>query len=409
MANFSIVGLDGVATFTRASAASLVDADGLVQSAASGDLRIDRDPVSGAVLGALIEGSRTNVNPIWTDTSTNNIDSGYLRGNTTRTSANNASPLGAVATLWTASGGNDQHYVVTRRSVLATPWRSVFSLFAKAGTTHRIRVTHVCDTLAKGAVVTVDLTAGTVGTPTGSGSGQPLGVWIRPFRDGWYWIALAVDHLAASDGFQINTTVHLLNAAGADTYTPATTPESVYLTGWQIEHASSPSSPIPTGGSTATRVADVLEIDGADYIAAFAAGDGSILVDYRRPLAADDSHHVATLHDGATDLLELHRDGGTPGTLVWDVTDGGVTQAEISGVYTDAALTRAAAGWAADDFDFAVDGAAAGADTAGSLPAVDRANIGADAAAAQQLGGHIRKLVVVPFRLPSALMEVATA
>ena len=48
-------------TFTRASTATYFDAQGLMRTAASGVLRIDHDPATGACKGLLIEESRTNL------------------------------------------------------------------------------------------------------------------------------------------------------------------------------------------------------------------------------------------------------------------------------------------------------------------------------------------------------------
>lgn len=47
-------------TFSRASTATYVGADGLLKTAAAGELRYDHDPVTGAPLGVLLEGARTN-------------------------------------------------------------------------------------------------------------------------------------------------------------------------------------------------------------------------------------------------------------------------------------------------------------------------------------------------------------
>ena len=64
--------LDPRVTFTRASTATFVGSNGLIQTAASGAARFDHNPETGESLGLLVEASRTNVvtnstNPTWSN------------------------------------------------------------------------------------------------------------------------------------------------------------------------------------------------------------------------------------------------------------------------------------------------------------------------------------------------------
>ena len=53
--------LDPRITFTRASTATFVGSNGLIQTAASGAPRFDHNPATGESLGLLVEGARTNL------------------------------------------------------------------------------------------------------------------------------------------------------------------------------------------------------------------------------------------------------------------------------------------------------------------------------------------------------------
>ena len=53
--------LDPRITFTRASTATFVGADGLIKTAASGAARFDHNPATGESLGLLVEEARTNM------------------------------------------------------------------------------------------------------------------------------------------------------------------------------------------------------------------------------------------------------------------------------------------------------------------------------------------------------------
>lgn len=406
--------LDSRITFTRASTATYVDADGDVQTAAVDTPRFEHHPVTGARRGLLIEGASTNVNHVSEDTSTNNLDTGYARTNVDRTSADNASPIGDVATLFTASGGSGLHSVITRRSTLATPWHSVFPIWLKAGGTHRVQINQQADTVGHGAKVEVDLSAGTLGTPAVIGSGVVLGAWIERYRDGWFRVALAVDHTSAADGMNINSSLYLLDAGGNDTFTPAGTPESVYVAGWQVEKAAFPSSYIKTTGTAATRSADVATITGSNFTSWFKHGPGTVLLDQEVQqialIAATESRAV-TFSDG-TPNNRLHFrfvTGTTAAAQYFDalVTTGGATEVNYTGTQgLDAAhpntRIRAAVAFAGNDTAASFMGRSAATDTAVALPlGINQVNLAAGSNGTVWLRG----LSYLASRLPNAQLE----
>lgn len=147
------------------------------------------------------------------------IDSGWIPGGVTAVQ-DVTTPAGPGWTLTATTSGNGYHYCTARRTpVSAAPFDYVASALVKAGTSSRIKVTLVLDTYAHGGWVDVDLAAGTI-TATGTSSmGTLLDYGIRPAGDGWYLVWLAVDVVVA--GLQLNTTINVLNAAGAVSYTQA--------------------------------------------------------------------------------------------------------------------------------------------------------------------------------------------
>jgi len=153
------------------------------------------------------------------DMSVTQIDSGWAAGGITAVQ-DVTTPAGPGWTLTAATSGNGYHYCTARRPpVSAGPFDYVVSVLVKAGTSSRVRVTFVLDTYAHGGWVEVDLATGTVtGTGT-SAMGALLDHGIRPVADGWYLIWLAVDVVVA--GLLLNTTLSVLNAAGAVSYTQA--------------------------------------------------------------------------------------------------------------------------------------------------------------------------------------------
>ena len=93
--------LDPRITFTRASTATFVGADGLIQTAASGAPRFDHNPATGESLGLLVEEARTNLllnsatlsTQSATVTATSTTLSFYGTGTVTLTGVSTAGPL----------------------------------------------------------------------------------------------------------------------------------------------------------------------------------------------------------------------------------------------------------------------------------------------------------------------------
>lgn len=80
---------------------------------------------------------------------------------------------------------------------------------------------------------------------------------------------------------------------------------------------------------------------------------------------------------------------------------------------SEAALTRAAIAWTADDFAFAIDGAVPGNNTLGTVPpGIARLAVGGHpyaAVSASQCGMPVRRAMYFPCRLADSVMQTLTA
>jgi len=416
MANLSIVGLDGATIFARASAAAYFDADGVLQSAASGGLRIDHDPGAGnAVLGALLERAATNE---WTRSEAldyaNDLSTGAALSDVSITADQAAAPDGATTMdEATATGGSAIHTFRSRRGAISSPYDSVTSLFLKAGdTTSKVELRVISDTHNIGYYATIDLSAETITAGSALNSGVLNGLGLQDVGGGIYRAWMSVNHTATSNGVGVTAIVYVLDASGNQTYTPAGTPESVLAWGSQIllNRKAPDSYAAATGGSAVTRAADALTLTSTKFSAALGGSATTVIATFQRRFVAAETFYLMSLHgDSGSERVDIVRDGGAPGTLSLALIKSSGSVAQIDGSYTDGDATSVAAAWAEDDVELAIDGASAGTDTSAGLPAVDSAYLAASNLGTLQLGGHLRRYIALSFRLPSALMEVATA
>ena len=133
------------------------------------------------------------------------------------------------------------------------------------------------------------------------------------------------------------------------------------ITGWQCEHASAPSSYIPTAGATVTRLKDV--IDGATYAGASESG---VLFANIRALANDLTARIMSINDGTTTNRVYLFYSTTTNQIKAVVEVGGVTVCSLTYTVTDITeVHKAAVRWKVNDFSLWVDGVERDTDAAG--------------------------------------------
>jgi len=227
--------LDPRVTFTRASTATFVGADGLIKTAASGAARFDHNPATGESLGLLVEEARTNA-ALYSDLSSNNVIIDATQGLNAATS-----PDGLfTASLITATSISNNFYQAT--SVTSGSAYS-YSIFVKAGTASYVE-------FSIWGQIGFTNTRLTFGTGQISGE-QSANLSVTAYPGGWFRVTW---------GFVPNaTSIRGLNLRTADG-------TSYYAWGRQHEAGSFPTSYIPTSGATVTRAADVATLSNTGSI-----------------------------------------------------------------------------------------------------------------------------------------------
>jgi len=291
-------------TFTRATAATYVNAAGLIATAASGELRYTYDPVTLSALGVLIEEQRTNL--------------------VNRSEAlNNVSVWSPVRTTVATSATTGPDGVAgSSCAILETAVTNTFHLdfvFTPAATT-----TYVCSVFFKGGLgrgyAAMDATGGggasgscAVNLTTGAvsaGSGT-----VQQYPNGWWRVSFAVTSVTTS---AITLRLWASNDGTASPSYAGDITKGIYAWGAQIEAGAFLTSYIPSISASATRNADVLSLTGA-------AGRTN-LVTYSQDLdnAAWDGGNFFSYGSGSVANATTAPDGSTTAEFILPQTTAGV-------------------------------------------------------------------------------------
>lgn len=236
---------DGLMTHMRASSATYIDSSGMIRIAAVDQPRLGHHVWDGAAwvnAGLLIETeSRTNLER--ESVSLSNYAANAW-GSSVVYGADD--PFGGnQAATYTKTGVTSYAF-----GTLASVSQLTFSIWLKAGTLTSARIQIGHSSTGKGVYADVDLSAGTIGAATlKSGDFTPLGSSIEDFGGGWFRASVSANVGQASVGY-VTDMSSLVGGA-------------YLIYGPQLEGGVTPSSYIPTTGSSVTRAADSLTIPAA--------------------------------------------------------------------------------------------------------------------------------------------------
>jgi hypothetical protein len=394
--------LDPRITFSRASSASYYGADGLLKTATVGQARFDHDPVTGECKGLLIEEARVNLM-----TYSEQLDNAAWIKTRSSISANATTAPDGTTTgdkLVEDSTASNTH-VTTINCAGTSPNQTItLSVHAKAGERSWIKLTAWnADAPTNQVYASFNVSTGTVGTVGNGGNGSGATASIVSVGNGWYRCVLTGK--PDTSGTNSGGGIYLATADNTSTYTGDGT-SGIYVWGGQVEVGSFATSYIPTISATVTRSADVVSMTGANFSSWFNATEGTISVISDKAALAGNFPIVWQLSAGSTtNYMGLLHNSSSNWIRYIDVTVGGVNQATLTGgdsALAAGVLTRAAFAYRANDFALSRNGEAAITDTSGTVPTVDRLNIGARYDGAVPLNGHIAHLAYWPRRLTNA-------
>ena len=221
--------------FSRASKATVINKDGLIEEVGSGQPRIDfKDNTKGALL---LEPQRTNLITYSEDFST------WTTFRSSVTANDIVSPDGSQnaekiiqQSGQTSSGGVYQNLTLSNSTVYT------YSVFLKSGG-YDFGVIRIYG----GQYAWFDLYSGAIGSITGSGSSS-----IEDFGNGWYRCSFTITTTSTTG----QPHIYIANSDGSQALSGADGVKGIYAWGAQLEAGSYPTSYISTSGSAVTRLRD---------------------------------------------------------------------------------------------------------------------------------------------------------
>jgi hypothetical protein len=393
-------------TFTRASTATFVGSDGLIQSAAINAARFDHDPVTLACKGLLIEESRTNL---------------FLRSEEFNTSAwtKNQSSV-------TADAGNAPNGLLTADKIIpntTNTGHNVFQLRAGSGGSvtascfvkpagYNFTSLQVTDNGTTRHVIIVDLTTGTITQTQSSGSPTGISTSVTPSVDGWYRISLTMN-VTAVNIFMLVCAVPTSTASFNGSLDPSFAGDGtsgILVWGAQLEAGSFATSYIPTVASSVVRSADVCSITGASFTGMYNATEGSVTAQFNLFAAAADPSFqgIFELSDGTTN----NRMRSSRSTiLIFRNTTSGSTNVDINaGVIQANTVHKAAYGFALNSFALVANNGTVITDNAATMPTgVNVLELGNNpVSSSTRLNGHLASFRYYKKRLSDVKLKALT-
>jgi hypothetical protein len=240
---------DGDFNFTRASAATRINAQGLIETVAVGDNRLNYPLLDGTVQTCphlLLEGQRTNLFTYSEDFS----NAAWTKNNVTITANSTASPDGNLtADLVVADLVNGEHRIL--RNIIATsPFN--FSIYFKSSG-NPFAFIQILDGTVNSYIYfdTINLTTGI----QNSGGGSPVFVpKIESLSNNWFRISVSVSNTNSSTSIRFGLANGIVS--GSNIFT-GNNIDGAYFWGAQLEQGSYPTSYIVSNsGSATTRLAE---------------------------------------------------------------------------------------------------------------------------------------------------------
>jgi hypothetical protein len=379
-------------TFTRASSGTYVDADGLIKTAANDVPRFDHNPLTGESLGLLVEESRANL-LLWSEVFDN---ASWMKNSLSVTANSTLSPAGTVsADTLIEDTSTSQHNI---RQSISTTGAKRFSVYAKQGPGSRLlRLVDFNPTDGSQGATFFNLSSGTVAA--GSGTIEIVG-------DGWYRCSIQSTTTVTSDYF-----ISLASNSSTITYA-GDGASGIYIWGAQLEAGAFPTSYIPTTTAAATRSADVASITGTNFSSWYRQDEGTILgQSLRRSLLLSGAFaNLASLSDGTSSEQYTLYNQGSNQSLNFQITNDAANQAVItpSGTVAQNSLMSFGCAYKINDFAAAVNAGSASLDSSGTLPTVNRMNIGAFSTGGGYWNAHIHRLTYWPVRLGNNVLQQVT-
>ena len=313
-------------TFSRASSATFLGSNGLLQTAANNIPRIEYD-TTGAVKGLLIEEARTNLVTSSGDLSGTDWAGGLAMGPLTV-----GSPFGTYQTISPPSDGGNlaaaQGFQIGIQITVGATYVGWALVKYSAGSGWFD--INMYDTGKGSAQAYFDVQNGVVGAKNAA----IIGHGMVDYGDGW-WLCWASANAVATSG---GLSVEVPNGNGVQTCTAT---DVILIAGTQYEAGSFPTSYIPTTGAAATRARENAQIPTSAF--GYNNGAGSLVIDVLTPVVDQFmilAYFNTTTYLDSRGLIKANYAGTNVGTLYSTRSHDGTSTAIQLDAYTQAEYTK---------------------------------------------------------------------
>jgi len=390
-----IISGSSLITFTRASTATFVGSNGLIQTAAANTPRFDHNPTTGESLGMLVEEARTNL--LLRSEEFDNVT--WVKFASTVTSNVSVSPDGATTAdkLVETTAASSLHYVT---QVIANIGTSTISVYAKKSERSVLRIQTGGDNYG----ADFDLNNGTVGNIVSATAS------IVAYQNGWYKCSISTTNTLAFNGV-----LFLLNSGGFNTavYTGDGS-SGLFLWGAQVESGLYGTSYIQTTATSATRNACNVKINTLSPW--FNTSVGTL---FAQGIRYSPSAPVGVMAGFAQNLNSANAiyitsaDGGGGSSIINGIViDSTVAQSVLADTITPNGSIKVASAYEQNNFGMSVNGRTVQVDNSGTIPSsIQNLSIGSSpwsAAGDNNWSGWIRRVAYYPRRLSNTELQLIT-
>ena len=376
-------------TATASGGPAIVKYQPTLQTAASGEARFDHDPVTGESKGLLIEESRTNL-------ATASSYSGAAVSNITKIDNSRLAPTGYIATEFkptTTSGLHRSSYTIT----LPNTNTVTYSIYAKSNGVDYFALNDL-DQAQRGAGF--DLTGDGNVISGSSGTGR-----IEKLNNGWFRCSVTFTPANTTTAFNIEYRTFLGVSYESVAFNGF---DGVFLTGFQVEQGSFPTSYIPTSGSTVTRSLDGAKITGNNFNSVIPSS-AEFSAYAEATAAVKDDNRIWTISENASQQERILANFQDAWQLLMQ-TDGSTATSLDAGTVTVGTYSKIGYRLQLDNNAVCIDGGNVVSDTeTGRMPRIDALYIGANfGGTTNLLNGTIKKLAFYPQSLSDATLQAMT-
>jgi hypothetical protein len=358
--------------------------------------RYDHDPVSLIGKGLLLEEARTNL-LLYSACDSNWPTGGFG----TPTYNLDLSALGVFSGVQVASLGQNWHSIYRAGISLTASTVYAFTLFYRAGTSGRARLTFRNNTTSTETIV--NGVAGNLSVSAAfAGAATILSQYLC--SDGLTYV---VTGTFTPNGTSANHWYRI----GPDSTTSG---QTVIALGGQLEVGAFATSYIPTTSATVTRAADISTSVATSVFESswYRQDEGTVFgqaTTNARHAGTNTFPRITSLSDGTTsNRMDLVYRVLAPYTdASYSVVSSNVVQADFATNNERNGQSMAMA-YAANNFAFTVGGTLANTDSSGTVPTVDRLSIGLRSGIDLRMSGTIRRICFWPTRLGNEVLQRIT-